>query len=78
MADRLYEEAGAEHHRHYDFVLGVPGAMPPWDDSIEFLAGHVADGATWSATGIGKGHLPVTERMQPRREGDRALGRQSN
>jgi len=60
-ADRLYEEAGADHHRHYDFVLGVPGAMPAWDDSVEFLARHVPEGATWSATGIGRHHIPVAE-----------------
>ena len=60
-ADRIYEEAGADHHRHYDFVLGVPGAMPAWDDSVEFLARSPAGGARWSATGIGKSHIPVTE-----------------
>ena len=60
-AGRLYEEAGAGHHRHYDFVLGVPGAMPAWDDSVEFLARHVPDDATWSATGIGRSHIPVSK-----------------
>lgn len=60
-ADRLYAELGAGHHRHFDFVLGVPGAMPAWDDSVAFLTGKVPAGATWSATGIGKSHLPVTE-----------------
>ena len=61
-ADRLYEDHGDGHHRHYDFVLGVPGAMPAWDDSVEYLAAHVPDDATWSATGIGSAHLPVTEK----------------
>lgn len=60
-AERVYEEHGDEHHRHFDFVLGVPGGMPAWDDSVEFLARHVPDDATWSATGIGRWHLPVTE-----------------
>lgn len=60
-ADRIYREFGDGHHRHYDFVLGVPGGMPGWDDSVEFLARHVPEGATWSATGIGRSHLPVTE-----------------
>ena len=60
-ADRLYEEFGASHHRHYDFVLGVPGAMPAWDDAVAFLASKLPAGATWSATGIGRAHLPVTE-----------------
>jgi 3-keto-5-aminohexanoate cleavage enzyme len=60
-AERVYEEDGAAHHRHCDFVLGVPGALPAWPDSISFLQSHLPDGATWSATGIGRAHLPVAE-----------------
>jgi 3-keto-5-aminohexanoate cleavage enzyme len=59
-AASLYEEFGESHHRHYDFVLGVPGALPAWDDSVAFLSGHLPRGATWSATGIGRWHLSVT------------------
>ncbi|MDQ3953961.1 MAG: 3-keto-5-aminohexanoate cleavage protein [Actinomycetota bacterium] len=58
-AVRAVEELEAEHHLHFDFVLGVPGAMPAWDDAIPFLAGHLPAGATWSATGIGRAHLGV-------------------
>ncbi|MGH2701190.1 MAG: 3-keto-5-aminohexanoate cleavage protein [Actinomycetota bacterium] len=58
-AAALYEEFGEEHHRHYDFVLGVPGALPAWDDSVAFLASHLPEGATWGATGIGRWHLGV-------------------
>lgn len=58
-AERVYAEHGDGHHRHFDFVLGVPGAMPAWDDSVEFLARHLPDGATWSATGVGAAHLRV-------------------
>lgn len=61
-AERIYADHGDGHHRHYDFVLGVPGAMPAWPDSIDFLAGHLPDDATWSATGIGGAHVPVAER----------------
>jgi 3-keto-5-aminohexanoate cleavage enzyme len=60
-AHRIYEEHGSDHHRHYDFVLGVPGAMPAWADAVDYLAGHLPDDATWSATGIGRAHLPVAE-----------------
>jgi 3-keto-5-aminohexanoate cleavage enzyme len=49
-----------DHHLHYDFVLGVPGGMPAWTDSVEFLSSKLPKGATWSATGIGRQHLPVT------------------
>jgi 3-keto-5-aminohexanoate cleavage enzyme len=58
-AERLSED-DAGHHRHYDFVLGVPGAMPAWGDAVSFLAGHLPEGATWSATGVGRSHLDVT------------------
>ena len=61
IANALKVAAEPDHHLHFDFVLGVPGAMPAWDDAVPFLAGHVPDGATWSATGIGRAHLPVTE-----------------
>lgn len=53
-AERVYAELGDGHHRHYDFVLGVPGALPPWDDAIAFLSAHLPPGATWSATGLGR------------------------
>lgn len=53
-AERLYEEAASTHHRHYDFVLGVAGAMPAWEDAIDYLTGHIPLDATWSATGIGR------------------------
>lgn len=58
-AQRLYEELGPTHHRHYDFVLGVPGALPAWEDAIDFLVSHLPSEATWSATGIGKHHVRV-------------------
>ncbi len=60
-AVRLREELGAEHHAHFDFVLGVPGALPAWDDALPFLVSHLPGGATWSATGIGRAHLAVAE-----------------
>lgn len=60
-AVRLREELGADHHAHFDFVLGVPGALPAWDDALPFLVSHLPGGATWSATGIGRAHLAVAE-----------------
>jgi 3-keto-5-aminohexanoate cleavage enzyme len=60
-ATRLGDELGAGHHPHFDFVLGVPGALPAWDDALPFLLAHLPDGATWSATGIGRAHLAVAE-----------------
>lgn len=55
------DDRGDGGHRHFDFVLGVPGAMPAWDDSVEFLAKHLPEDSTWSATGIGRAHVDVTQ-----------------
>jgi 3-keto-5-aminohexanoate cleavage enzyme len=59
-AERLLNDSGSDHHRHYDFVLGVPGGMPGWRDALAFLTAKLPEGATWTATGIGRHHLPVT------------------
>jgi 3-keto-5-aminohexanoate cleavage enzyme len=53
-ARRLCDDLGDGHHQHYDFVLGVPGALPAWPEAVEFLAAHVPSEASWSATGIGR------------------------
>ncbi|MDQ3964241.1 MAG: 3-keto-5-aminohexanoate cleavage protein [Actinomycetota bacterium] len=60
-AEQVYADLGDGHHQHFDFVLGVPGAMPAWPDSIAFLRSHLPTGVTWSATGIGRAHLEVTK-----------------
>lgn len=44
---------------HYQFVLGVGGAMQGTVENIVFLRNMLPEGATWSATGIGTYHLPV-------------------
>ncbi len=58
-ATKLFERLGGDHHLHFDFVLGVPGAMPAWPDAVAFLATHLPSGSTWSATGIGRHFLDV-------------------
>jgi 3-keto-5-aminohexanoate cleavage enzyme len=60
-AELVYKEGNGDHHRHYDLVLGVPGGMPAWPDAVEFLVGKLPAEATWSATGIGRSHVPITK-----------------
>ena len=57
----VYERNAGDHHRHFDLVLGVPGALPWAPGVIPFLTGMLPEDSTWSATGIGRAHLPVTE-----------------
>ena len=58
---RLYGEHGDGHHRHFDLVLGVPGALPSGPAVMPFLRSLLPDDATWSATGIGRSHVEVME-----------------
>jgi 3-keto-5-aminohexanoate cleavage enzyme len=60
-ASRLVADHDAEdRHQHFDLVLGVPGGMAGTPQSVLHMASILPAGATWSATGIGRTHLPVT------------------
>jgi len=58
---RLLGEFGppAGGHVHCDLVMGVPGGMPGNVAALVAAVQALPDGATWSATGIGKTTLPV-------------------
>jgi 3-keto-5-aminohexanoate cleavage enzyme len=59
---RLVKQLGpAGPLMHWDFVLGVPGSMSGEPRNLTFLVDRIpAEGSTWTATGIGRWHLPVT------------------
>lgn len=44
---------------HYQFCLGVLGAMPATVENLLYLVNHIPSGSTWSAFGVGAGHLPI-------------------
>ena len=45
---------------HWDFVLGVPGSMSGEPRNLMFLVDRIPEGSTWTCTGIGRWHMPVT------------------
>ena len=46
---------------HWDFVLGVPGSMAGEPRNLAFLVDRIPlERSTWTATGIGRWHMPVT------------------
>jgi 3-keto-5-aminohexanoate cleavage enzyme len=60
-AARLVGEHDAEaRHLHFDLVLGVPGGMAGTPGTVLHMASILPPGSTWTATGIGRSHLPVT------------------
>ncbi|TMQ94162.1 3-keto-5-aminohexanoate cleavage protein [Actinomadura soli] len=58
---RLLDKYGPPHggHVHCDLVMGVPGGMPGDARTLVAAVEALPDGATWSATGIGRTSLPV-------------------
>jgi uncharacterized protein (DUF849 family) len=58
---RLLARQGLPHggHVHCDLVMGVPGGMPGDAATLTQAASALPEGATWSATGIGRTTLPV-------------------
>ena len=58
---RLLDQHGlpAGGHVHVDFVVGVPGGMPGDAATLVAAVNALPDGATFSATGIGRTTIPV-------------------
>lgn len=59
--ERLLAKHGlpAGGHVHVDFVMGVPGGMPGDLKSLAACMAALPEGATFSATGVGRFTLPV-------------------
>ncbi len=57
---KFYAKKGVlEAPYHYQFVLGVLGGMDATVKNLQFLHEMLPQGATWSAFGLGKNHLPI-------------------
>lgn len=58
---RLLDELGppAGGHVHVDLVMGVPGGMPGTAATLTQAVALLPEGATFSATGVGRTTLPV-------------------
>src|SRR5256885_12700883 len=57
LLDRYGLPAGG--HVHLDLVMGVPGGMPGTVEALVACLRDLPDGATFSATGIGRSTVPV-------------------
>ena len=58
-ANRLVTAGKVTGHLHYDFVLGVPGALPASVDNLVFLKNQIPEGATWCVAAMGRHQLPL-------------------
>jgi 3-keto-5-aminohexanoate cleavage enzyme len=57
LVDRYGPPPGG--HVHVDLVMGVPGAMPGTAHQLAACVSVLPDGATFSATGVGRTTIPV-------------------
>lgn len=44
---------------HFDFVLGVPGAMPGTPEALMYMRSLLPAGCTWTVAGVGRTELPL-------------------
>jgi 3-keto-5-aminohexanoate cleavage enzyme len=55
----LVKEGILELPLHFDFVLGVPGAMPGTPEALMYMRSLLPSGCTWTVAGIGRTELPL-------------------
>jgi 3-keto-5-aminohexanoate cleavage enzyme len=44
---------------HFDFVLGIPGAMPATAKNLMFMVDSIPAGSTWTVAGVGRYETPM-------------------
>jgi uncharacterized protein (DUF849 family) len=59
VADYYVKKGHLPAQNHYQFCLGVLGAMPATVENLLYLKNHIPEGSTWSAFGVGPAHLPI-------------------
>lgn len=59
IANYYVEKGVIKAPLHYQFVLGVLGGMSASVKNLVYLLDKLPQGSTWSAFGVGSGHLPI-------------------
>ncbi|MDP9034580.1 MAG: 3-keto-5-aminohexanoate cleavage protein [Myxococcota bacterium] len=57
----LMTEGMVDQPLHFQFVLGVPGAIPAREDVLHFMRSFVPPDATWTVAAVGRSQQPMTE-----------------
>lgn len=58
---RLIEKGLIKTPAHFQFVLGVPGALAATEKNLKFLVENLLPNATWSLSAIGRFQFPLME-----------------
>ncbi len=62
---------------HFDFVLGVPGALAANEAALDFLRQYVPAGSTWTCAAMGRHQLPFVA-LSAARGGNARVGLEDN
>ncbi|MFL5350533.1 MAG: 3-keto-5-aminohexanoate cleavage protein [Hyalangium sp.] len=76
-ANALAKEGLVDLPAHYDFVLGVPGALSAREDALEFMIKSLPQGSTWTVAAMGRHQLPFVE-LAAERGGNARVGLEDN
>lgn len=58
-AKRWLAKGLLQNPAHFDFVLGIPGAMAGTPQALMYLLSELPAGASWTVAGIGAAQLPL-------------------
>jgi 3-keto-5-aminohexanoate cleavage enzyme len=76
-ASILAKEGLVDLPAHYDFVLGVPGALTARVDALEFMIKSLPEGSTWTVAAVGRHQLSFVEHAAER-GGNARVGLEDN
>lgn len=76
-ARALAKEGFIELPAHFDFVLGVGGALAADERALDFMRAYVPDGSTWTCAAMGRHQLPFVE-LVAERGGNSRVGMEDN
>ncbi len=62
---------------HFDFVLGVPGALAARPEALDFMIASLPEGSTWTCAAMGRHQLPFVE-LCAQRGGNSRVGLEDN
>lgn len=58
---QLLKEGVISEPLHFQFVLGVPGAIAAREDVVRFMMSQIPQGSTWAVAAVGRHQRPMTE-----------------
>ncbi|MGA9521746.1 MAG: 3-keto-5-aminohexanoate cleavage protein [Myxococcaceae bacterium] len=73
----LAKEGLIELPAHFDFVLGVPGALAARPEALDFMIASIPEGSTWTCAAVGRHQLPFVD-LSADRGGNARVGLEDN